>query len=64
MIGISTGIGIRTNLKILTEERLKEEIAHVEKYLLIYPEPEIIRGRSYVRRWGEECQRELDSRGK
>lgn len=56
--------GIRMDVKSMTEEKLKEEVGNVEEYLRQYPEPAVIRGKSYVRRWGEECQRELDSRGK
>ncbi|MGX4995972.1 hypothetical protein [Enterobacter hormaechei] len=56
------GFGIRKDVKALTDERLKEEIDFVKGYLRRNPEPAAVRGKSYVRRWGEECQRELDLR--
>lgn len=56
------GFGIRKDVKGLTDERLEEEIKWVNGYLRRSPEPAAIRGKSYVRRWAEECQRELDLR--
>jgi|AGFS01.1.fsa_nt_gi hypothetical protein len=56
------GFGIRKDVKGLTDERLEEEIQWVNGYLRRFPEPAAIRGKSYVRRWAEECRRELDLR--
>lgn len=55
-------MAIFQDIKSLTDERLKEEIGYVKDYLREHPEPAIIRGKSYVRRWGERCQKELDLR--
>lgn len=56
------GFGIRKDVEVLTDERLKEEINFVKGYLSRNPEPVVVRGKSDVRRWGVECQRELDLR--
>lgn len=55
-------MGIWQRTALYTDEALLEEIRNVEEYLREHPEPGPIRGKSYVRRWGEECRKELARR--
>lgn len=55
-------MGIWQRTALYTDEALREEISRVEAYLRESPEPGPIRGKSYVRRWGEECKKELARR--
>ena len=49
-------------LKELSDERLVEYAETAERYLVEHPEPEILKGRSQVRKWGSFAREELARR--
>lgn len=49
-------------LKELSDERLVEYAETAERYLVEHPEPEILKGRSQVRKWASFAREELARR--
>lgn len=50
-------------LKDVGDETLRKYIHFGKQYLIECPEPEILKGRSQVRRWVESAEKELERRG-
>lgn len=51
------------HVKSLSDEELKRYAETAEQYLIDNPEPEIIKGRSRVRKWAAMARKELKNRG-
>lgn len=49
-------------VKDMDDKSLRQHVEHGRRFLIEHPEPEVLKGRSQVRKWVECAERELKRR--